>query len=246
VKDTGPILGLISKLFEFLAPILGALAKAIGAILKVFEPVIKIIWEVVKYIVVAIGGVLGAVIQVINWVEQFIGWLIELFGDKKKAAEMRANMTDMDAYWQSLKDLAGSTWDQQAAADAATTSSWDAAIANKELAATTASVTEQLLNVPSGYKIAYARYAAMFAYGEGPGSIDRPPGMGPGISTGPASDRIGQGGVPQPGSSINVNGDVNIDVSGNLDADAFAKKINQSNRVRNAQATGSWYQKRGG
>jgi phage-related protein len=270
VNSTGPILGLISKLVELLAPILNALAKGIGAILKALGPVIKVIWEVVKYIVVALGGVLGAVIQVINWVEQFIGWLLDLFGNKKAAAEMRANMTDMDAYWKSLSDLANSTWDQQAATDAATTGAWDAAAANTALAASTAAVTEQLLNVPAGYKIAYARYSAMFAAGEGPGGMAPAPSAPPGSKTEggytpiPAQEsktapgnvnsgwskwkpagNVWPSGLVSDGPSVTIQGNVNI-TSDAVDAESFAQKIVRSNAVRNAQATGSWYAKRGG
>ena len=266
-SNLAPIFGMVMNILKLLEPVLNAFGKAIGAILKALGPVIKIIFEIVKYIVVWVGGVIGVILQVINWVEQFLGWIIELFGNKKAADEMRANMTDMDAYWETLKDLEKTTWDQQAAADAATTSSWDAAIANKELAATTASVTEQLLNVPSGYKIAYARYSALVE-GLGGGPTPGNGGSGSGDSGGgssgvggeaktipgnvnsgwskwkPAGNTWTDGSAPAP--SINVNGDVNIDVSGDMDAERFVEKINQSNRVRNAQATGSWYQRRGG
>jgi phage-related protein len=256
LKDLAPILSLIAMLFKFVGAILHALGTLIGGILKALSPVFKLFFTIIKYVVLALGYVIGAIVAVVNKFIQFIAWLIEAFGDKKTAREMRDGMTNMNEYWDSLREMSKMTWDQVTADQANTTSTWDAKTANDAAAKSAQAVAEALTNVPNGYRIALARFNAESmpgtSTGTGTGS-STPPGTptnsdgssgGGSPKVGPIGGRVGLppisglppglGGLVGAGASggLVVAGDVNITTTSAIDPNKLAAQIDaQTNRA---------------
>lgn len=178
----GPIFDLIAQghafategllpLFKALQPLFDGLMKLLK---KIFEPmaivndlisalapVLEIIGTVIGGIFEALGPLLDLGTGVVKvFASALIGFLIVLneiaaaLGDEKARAESVRLGAMIDRMW---SPTAGNSAAADAAAAAA---SWDLALANKAAADSARDVSEELTNVPSGYKLDLARYNA--------------------------------------------------------------------------------------
>jgi len=175
LKSMSPLFGIIGRIIGMMAPALMALGGALQALGFVFstvaailEPIMPIVefafrvfYEVMRAISLVILSVMWAIGMVWNAILDAILAVLnviqKVFGGMKKAMEsIEAMKMDTDGAADAMNDLMHS--------------SYDSAYATAEAAAQTAmmgeaaqAATESLLNVPSGYKVALARYEATAA-----------------------------------------------------------------------------------
>ena len=165
-----PILSLVGVLFKALAPVIKTLATVIGAILKAFGPILQVLFGVIKGVLLVILNVVKAIVDVIDFfVETFakiIDKIVELvtLGANKAGGDVIRDAFGTRAFSTSLGDgikaLEEASWESAQANANNATAAARAAGAQEDLADKSAKVAESFSNVPSGYKIALARFNA--------------------------------------------------------------------------------------
>jgi hypothetical protein len=169
LKGIAPILALLGFLFQAIAPLLVSIGTILGALFKALEPVLKILFEIVKVVMVVIIGFLQAVVAIWNTIIDVIAAIVQgiltaitlgagASWAKDVADGIRKAKADDKALSGAMDALSQSTWDSMMAQSEAAAASWKAADGLDYLNQTAQQVTESLSNVPSGYKIAYARF----------------------------------------------------------------------------------------
>lgn len=166
-----PIIVLVGTLLQALAPVLSMLVQAVmivmNPLLLLAGPVLKGLFVVLKGVaVVALGfaigigkvwnGILDAIIWVMKVVDKIPG--VDMGGAIRKLNAAKANT---DAMEEDLHAIWNMSWEDAqaiAAHEAAVLSNVEAQEKQTE---TVRKLTEELTNIPSGYKVAVARFAAM-------------------------------------------------------------------------------------
>lgn len=142
IKKLAPILWAVGDLLQALSPIIELIGQFVAGFLDMISPVLDIIGGVIKVVATVILGIMIGLNE-----------LAAMFGDEKAKAESARLQGVVDAMWsrdarmaEAEGEAAGAALRNAAAQDAAAD------------AATKAS--ESLTNVPSGYRVALARYQA--------------------------------------------------------------------------------------
>lgn len=230
LKGIAPILALLGFLFQAIAPLLASIGSILGALFTALEPVLKILFEIVKVVMVVIIGFLQAVVAIWNTIIDVIAGIVQgiltaitlgagASWAKDVADGIRKAKADDKALSSAMNALNQSTWDSMTAQSEATASSWKAADGLDNLSQTAQQVTESLSNVPSGYKIAYARFQADM-----------------GLNFAANTANAGAGGA---GGGIHVQGDVNVFTSG--DGEQTLAELQKALRKEAAQRRGNPY-----
>jgi hypothetical protein len=236
LKDTAPVLGLVGFLFKAIAPLLGAIASVLGSVFKALSPVLRILFEVVKIVLIVIMGFLEAIATIWNVIIDAVAGIVQAVltaitlgagaeWAKGVADEIRKGRADTTAMREAREALNDATWDSVAAQNAQMVAAYNVAEANDATAKTARAVADSLLNVPSGYKVALARFNAM------------DPGRRLDYSRAFDGNVSGGGGAGG-GSTTVINGDVNISADGQ-DAADIAARIEATKRRLAGQRRGN-------
>lgn len=190
----------LNRIMQSLADMFGALIEPvlplvniIGQVLALFSTALtpvfrglmvgtRLFFEVVKPVAFLIGKVAQGIAWAFNKLAQFVAWIFESLGDKTTAKAIRGQMVDLGAMDDALNSLL--------------TTTYDAALANEQLADSARDAAEAILNAPSGFRAGAYRYAATDTSGTGGASSGGGDGGG-GINVG--GDLIVQVTEPRPG-----------------------------------------------
>ncbi|QSQ10755.1 phage tail protein [Myxococcus landrumensis] len=215
VQAITPIFELLGTLFEGLAPVITVFGQILvalmqpltvlsGPIMKGLFAVVRVVAMGILYVVKGIGTVWNAIIGFIAGVFKTLSKIPLVGGAFKKMAQGLDSMkVPMDAVDSALETLKDTSYDTAAANAAAGVAAW-------ENAAATNRATEALLNVPTGFKVALARFNAMEPI---PGSSSSPLGSSP-LTPSPA--------VPVSGGNVSVG---QIIVQGVDDPEETARNV---------------------
>lgn len=218
-----PIIGLLGYLFASLGPVIEVLARITGALVSALKPVIQGLFYVVKGVMMiivgavsglgkALMGIWNAIVDAIAWVvEGVVNILTAGIGGKAIGDSIRSGKGNLGTIEDPMKALVDATWDTEMAMTAQTASTWDVFRANKEAAGSAREVAEALSNVPSGYKVAAARFRA-----ESPMEDDG-------------------------GSDTIAVGSLVIQVMGEIDTDVLIENVRSATKRRKATRTGSGF-----
>jgi phage-related protein len=235
LKDTAPLLGLVGFLFKAIAPLLGAIASSLSIVFKVLSPVLRILFEVAKVVLIVIMGFLEAIASIWNAIVDAVAGIVQAVltaitlgagaeWAKGVADEIRKGKADTTAMREAREALNDATWDSVAAQNAQMVAAYNVAEANDATAKTAREVAEALTNVPSGYKVALARFNAM------------DPGRRLDYSKATGGRGVGGGGGG--GATTIIYGDVNISADGQ-DAADIAERIKATKRRLAGQRRGN-------
>jgi len=170
-RALGDVFGVIGSIIEDIVPILepigaifaavGAIISAIGSILKavfvILKPLFSAVFGIIKGVASIILGIISGLIDVWNWIIEAIAGLADMVGGGDEIRKAKADKTDINDAMAALND---STYESARANAANTKATWDAAQANKDAAGAASEVSESFQNVPSGYKLALARFGS--------------------------------------------------------------------------------------
>lgn len=170
LDSTIPILSLLGTLFKALAPVIKAFATIIGLLLKLFGPVLRVIFEIVRVVLLIVLYVLKAIVDIWNWMVEAIAKAVDAVvsfftagADQHAGNWLRENLSAQsfsDDLGSSINELANASFDAaQANADQAVAGA-KAANATNDLANNAQKVNESFQNIPTGYKVALARFNA--------------------------------------------------------------------------------------
>lgn len=237
-----PTLGLLGFLFQAIAPLLVSISSILGAVFKALGPVLRILFEIAKVVMIVILAFLGAIMAIWNTIIDVIAGIVQgiltaitLGAGWKWAKDVADGIRSVKADTKPMDEaraaLADSTWDSVNAQNEQTTAAYRAADANEAAAEAAQSVAEALSNVPSGYKVALARFNAE---------------SGNDYSGALGTNKAGAGGHGVGGGSSTtiINGDVNIDASG-ASAEEVAAEVERAGERRRAQQSGGRYRDEG-
>lgn len=143
VKQLSPILYAVGDILSGLAPILEVIGNVVGVIFQALKPIIDLISGILKVVATVILGVIIALNEIAG-----------AFGDEKAKAESARLKGIVDKMW------APSANEMAIANGEAAGATLRNAEAQDEAAKSAKKVSESLSNVPSGYRIANARYQA--------------------------------------------------------------------------------------
>lgn len=146
IENLGPVLSSIGYLLEALGPVIEVIGKIVGVIVDVLKPIFELIGFVIRLVATVVLGIIIALNEI-----------AAAFGDTKARAEADR-----------LKALVDRMWDPNAAATEeanreAAEATMENAAAQKEAANAANEAANALYNLPSGYKIEAARFAAASA-----------------------------------------------------------------------------------
>ncbi|GMV19031.1 MAG: hypothetical protein AMXMBFR56_72550 [Polyangiaceae bacterium] len=231
LRGIAPVLALLGLLFQGIAPILTSLGNVLGALMKALEPVLKILFEIVKVVMIVILAFMQAIIAIWNTIIDVIAGIVQgiltaitLGAGWKWAKDVADGIRSAKADTQGLTDaqngLTSATYDSMNATAQQTAATWKTTDGVEAMGEAARDVTESLSNVPSGYKIALARFNADM-------------GMSFSATNMYQNNRSGGGG------GITVNGDVNITSSG--DGEETLEEMRKAARKENAQRRGNPY-----
>nr|BDT33769.1 phage tail protein [Myxococcus sp. MH1] len=231
IEAITPIFEVLGMLFEGLAPVVTVFGQILvallqpltllsGPIMKGLFAVIRVVAMGILYVVKGIGTVWNAIIGFIASVFKTLGKIPFVGGAFKKMAQglesMKVPMDQVDGALDALKD---SSYDAAAANAAAGVAAW-------ENAAATNRATEALTNVPTGFKVALARFNAQDPIGGAPLA----PGASP-VTPSPV--------VPVSGGNVSVG---QIVVQGVDDPEATARHvyIEMKREAHRRRGNGEW------
>jgi len=250
------VLGVVVGTFaDLLSVILAPLEGVMGILSLVFEGLFLLLKGVAQVIMVAMLGIQqiwNGILDALIWV---LGGLSKIFGGLDEViAKMEGMKADTDATSAALNDLSNMTY--------------DAAMAQAEQNVTVQETTESLnamnaalVNVPSGYKVALARFAAMSEGRWGSSMIadlQIPAMASGGVTLGPTLALVGErgpeavipldrlsefGGGGGRGAAIVITGDVYVSAD---DPETFMNQLERVAAKRNFQRTGSTIASRNG
>ena len=159
----------LSPLLGFFANVIGGVLQAIGWILqKVIFPITKAINFVIMKIAQAVSWVINGIIDFISALIWEVGAVLQKFGAQDAGSALKEAANAMHQYeidTKAINDAANDMWDVsyddalQAAKDTVTPLG-DLGGAAGDAAASMREFSDSLTNLPSGYKIALARYNA--------------------------------------------------------------------------------------
>lgn len=179
------VMGIVDNIIVVLDPLFIGLSAFLQALMSfpLISEALRIVYGVVKVFGVILMDFAIALNIVWNAIIDAVIWIIKKIipgAQEDLLAQLEASKTDTQSLRDSRNALADSTWDSATAA-AANADATDDATAAME------SFSEELLNIPDGFKVAAAQYNAMTAEVLGGG------GMNSG-SAGASATRPGSGG----------------------------------------------------
>ena len=231
-----PFLVILATVFSALAPVFQTLGMILQPLMSLLEMAFGLLFNVIKFWAMGILWVVWAIQKAWNWIVEALAGLLETFRLNKAAESLREMTTDVDATRESIQELADLTW-EAAMAQA------EAAGAIEDLGDAANAATEALLNVPRGFRVARARWAAqdpaggmfgggMFDAALGSALASIPRLASGGIVTAPTLALIGEAGpeavVPLKGKSGGMGGDTfNLHFHGRRGEgdEAFARRV---------------------
>lgn len=233
LKGIAPVLALLGFLFQGIAPILTSLGLVLGALMKALEPVLKILFEIVKVVMIVILAFMQAIIAIWNTIIDVIAGIVQgiltaiTLGAGWKWAKdvadgIRAAKADTQGLTDAQNGLTNATYDSMDATAKKTAAEWRATDSVTEMGAAARDVVQSFSNLPSGYKIAYAQFGS---------------DMGLNFSANNMMQNNRSGG----GGDITINGDVNINSSG--DGEDTLAEMRKAARKEAAQRRGNPYAK---
>jgi uncharacterized protein YoxC len=160
IKPIIPILMAVCAIFEVFASILTALTPIFDMAFRALFEVLRGVAMVVLGVVWAIGKVWNGIIGAIAGIVRLIGKIPGLGKAMNKFADTLDSMKmDTDKIEQSMQDLVNTTYES-------TKSNKKNKESVDEVTESMDTLTASLHNVPEGYKVTAARFAAMAAEGE--------------------------------------------------------------------------------
>lgn len=232
LQAIAPTLELLGTLFQGLAPvitILGTILVAIinplnllaGPILKSFFGVIRVVAMGILYVVKGVGMVWNAIVGFIAGVFRTLSKIPVVGGAFDKMARnldsMKVPMAQVDG---ALNTLRNTSYDAAAANSAASVAQWQNAEATKK-------ATEALTNVPTGFKVALARFTAQDPV---TGSPATPVGSSP-ITPSPTA--------PASGGNVTV-GQIIVEAADNPEETARSVWLEMKREQNRRRGSGEW------
>lgn len=203
VKQLAPIIYALGDILTALSPIIEVIGKVVGLILQALRPVIDLIAGIMKVIATVLLGIIIGLNE-----------LAAAFGDEAAKAESARLKGVVEKMWApSANELAVAEGDAAAAALRNAAAQNDAADSAQEVA-------ESLSNLPSGYKLAHARYQADLGITGSNGLVTAGAGAGGG------------------GSTTVINGDINVSSDAET-VDSLAEDARREAARERGQRTGS-------
>jgi phage-related protein len=228
MQDFAPVMVMVGMLFGAVANIIKPIAQLLGGIMKILEPIFRILYGIATVVVEAILSIEKGVIDIWNWlltaVADVVAFVVNLFtagaggaAAKAEILKLKGSTVEIDAQLAALHDT---TFEVARAQAAASTAAWDAASGMGAAAATAQNVSEQLTNIPSGFKLKAAQFSA---------------------DLGISASRVFAPGTPSSsagaaGGSIYVD---TINVDGGQDTKQLAKEIREEARKEKASRRGN-------
>ncbi|RJS14638.1 phage tail protein [Corallococcus sp. H22C18031201] len=165
LQELAPIFEILGTLLRGLSPVISTLTQVFnvilqpllllgGPIMKAFFAVVRVVAMGILYVVKGIGTAWNAIVGFIASVFRALGKVPLVGGAFKKMAQGLDSMkVPMDSVDSALETLKNTTYESAAANSAASVAQWENAEAAKK-------ATEALTNVPTGFKVALARFNA--------------------------------------------------------------------------------------
>ncbi|NVJ14228.1 phage tail protein [Myxococcus sp. AM010] len=165
LQAIAPVLEVLGTLFQGLAPVITVLGQILvaltqplsllaGPIMKAFFAVMRVVAMGILYVVKGVGTVWNGIIGFIAGVFRALSKIPLVGGAFEKMARGLDSMkVPMDQVDGALNTLRNTTYESAAANSAAAVAQWENANATRK-------ATEALTNVPSGIKVALARFNA--------------------------------------------------------------------------------------
>jgi phage-related protein len=232
LQAIAPSLELLGTLFQGLAPvitILGTILVALtnplgllaGPILKSFFGVIRVVAMGILYVVKGVGTVWNAIVGFIAGVFRTLSKVPLVGGAFDKMAQsldsMKVPMAQVDG---ALNTLRNTSYDAAAANSAASVAQWQNAEATKK-------ATDALTNVPTGFKVALARFNAQDPV---TGSPATPVGASP-ITPSPTA--------PASGGNVTV-GQIVVEAADNPEETARSVWLEMKREQNRRRGSGEW------
>lgn len=175
----------LTPLLEMFGQVLGIVMKPLLAIVS-FGALTDALFYAIKLVVVGLGAVIGAltwvggkIVQALAWVWEGLGSIVVGIGSFlsfipgvgqaiagtgaamiDQARQLRESVPDMDKYWKDLETFWNLTPAEARARAEEDLARWRTTNSMDELNKTVVAVTQSLTNVPTGYKLALARFNA--------------------------------------------------------------------------------------
>lgn len=174
VNAVAPLLVLVGYFMQMLAPLLNLLVVVLQPVIAVLEGVMRALFEIARIVMTVIGAIATGVVAIWNGIIEAIATIVDTV-----LSILTAGVVQHGGEF--IRGAKASTASFDAGIMAMTTTSYDAAMAAaKKAAADQAAAgatekatdavqkfTESFLNVPSGYKVSSARFAATNPVGPG-------------------------------------------------------------------------------
>lgn len=221
-----PFLALVAALLGGLAPIIKIFADILTGLLNALQPVIEVLFTIARMLLLGIVGIAKQVLDIWNALVGAVASIVDTavsvitFGAVQGAGNfIRAMQVGTGGMADAIKALENMSWDSATALAVNAAANYEAAGAAMRLNDAAQEVAESFQNMPSGYRVALARYNATEAVAGA-----QVPGFGGG---GSSLATIG-------GSAFTVMGDVVIQTSGDGEETLEALKEElKKERVRN-------------
>lgn len=184
VNAVAPILVIVGYFFQMLAPLLNLLVVVLQPVVAVLEFVMRALFEIARVVMTVVGAVATGVVAIWNGIIEAIATIVDgviavlTVGAVQKGGEfIRSAKASTTSFDQGL--LAMTTTSYDAAMAAAKKAAADQRAAGAADAATDSlqKFSESFLNVPSGYKVSSARFAATLPSDAGADSFGNQPGV---------------------------------------------------------------------
>lgn len=222
IRRLAPIFVILGYFLNMLAPLIGLVAKLLEPVIVVVEVLARILFEVARVIMTVVGAIATGVVTIWNTILDVLAGIVDVavgiltLGAVRDAGNfIRQGKGSTKAFDEGLKAMTLTSYDaamassQKAAADQAATE------ATEKATDAVQTFAESFLNVPSGYKVSSARFAA----------------------TGEAGRGYGSDGSMGDGTTI-IIGSVQVDASNPIE---FLRRIEAIKRGETFKATGSNY-----
>lgn len=163
-----PFIVMVGVVLQGLAPVIQVFGMLLKMLFDALGPIIKVLFEVARVVLLVILGFIKVVLDIWNGIIEALASIVETvvniftFGAGGKAAGdwVRGAKGDSAGVGAAMKALEDMSWDNASAQAEASAATKRNAAAQVEAAKAAGQVSEALMNVPSGYKIAFARFNA--------------------------------------------------------------------------------------
>jgi hypothetical protein len=160
LQAVSPILVVIAILFKGLKPLFELLGLVVKGLMYVLQGVLIVVMYIIEGVGLAVLGVVRGIEEAWNWVVEAVAKVVDFFTAGTGGDSIRAGKIDTTDTDKAISDLTSTSY-AAALAQADNAAATDqAAGKTADLAKATQAANEALLNVPSGYKVALARFRA--------------------------------------------------------------------------------------